>query len=491
MRFTPRNIAAGVCGIYMVLTAISGRARQFALCIVIAAALSGCAGMPFARTVHGEPQSRMALKETRGSEMQNHKGWLLSRLPKAEQLVQEMLSVLKEYPDEDQCFHDNSIVGCEKVLSSVGERMSQYDLKRLPDGLGRGHFALFDGDTAYVFRITDRTFSGIADLSNALYYASPDVPLRRSDGWSFAFAGEEKKDTETTWTLFRYNITENGGTAIPLGEFGLTRAELDAVGVPKQIDLLTPQQRYERELAKQGMSWRRKAEMRAIRMCSGNREQKETQAPFGVGGKRRHNRTASQEPATTDSTAATTSTTLEGAFQGKAHLNCNTGAGYVVTEDGVVGEVYRLVRNKEDTGAIISSTAKEIAGGIIRYSYPDRHESLDIFASEANREMEMQIESAKGGNKLALKLRGDTGASAGSLLLPGEWYVGPAYRMHGKDISKEEFATYFLRAYRDCAIKDSLGACKNIPDIFMGFLNPLIAEEFVQYVSDHYLTDRN
>ena len=56
----------------------------------------------------------------------------------------------------------------------------------------------------------------------------------------------------------------------------------------------------------------------------------------------------------------------------------------------------------------------------------------------------------------------------------------------GKDISTTEFATFFIRACRDCAMKNSQGACKSIPDVFMSFINPLIAEEFVQYISEHY-----
>jgi len=94
----------------------------------------------------------------------------------------------------------------------------------------------------------------------------------------------------------------------------------------------------------------------------------------------------------------------------------------------------------------------------------------------------------KGDIKLELNLRADIGASAGLLLLPGDWYRNPGYRIQGKDISNTEFASLFLRTFRDCAMKDSQGICKTIPDLFMSFLNSSNSDEFVKYMSSHYFT---
>jgi hypothetical protein len=104
--------------------------------------------------------------------------------------------------------------------------------------------------------------------------------------------------------------------------------------------------------------------------------------------------------------------------------------------------------------------------------------------------MQLQIETIDGNNRLYLKIRPDTGITADDLIMPGKWSVGPGYRIQGNDISSREFAEYFLRAYRDCAVKNSQGGCKNIQDLFMSFQNPLLAEDFMQYISDHYLGDR-
>jgi hypothetical protein len=175
------------------------------------------------------------------------------------------------------------------------------------------------------------------------------------------------------------------------------------------------------------------------------------------------------------------------ALQGKAHLNCNAGSGYVVTEEGIAAEVYKLIRSNEGTDAIISATAKEIPGGVIQYKYPVERERSDIMKPDAGKDMILQLESMNGSNRLNLNLRVDTGVSSGTLMLAGDWYVGNSYRIRGKNITTTEFATLFLRAYRDCAMKNSQGTCKSVPDLFMSLLNPLIAEEYVQYISDHYL----
>jgi hypothetical protein len=102
--------------------------------------------------------------------------------------------------------------------------------------------------------------------------------------------------------------------------------------------------------------------------------------------------------------------------------------------------------------------------------------------------MVLDIESMKSSNKLSLSLRPDTGIGYGSLVLTGDWYDASASRILGKKLSNSEFASLFIRVYRDCAIKDSQGACKNIPDLFMSMLNPLIAQDIMKYMADNYLS---
>jgi hypothetical protein len=258
--------------------------------------------------------------------------------------------------------------------------------------------------------------------------------------------------------------------------------------VPKQIDLLTPQQREERELAKQGRVWRRRAQMLAIRTCSDKQDPGSgSRKADGRGARGKHNRTASPESSTTGSTPLYAMTMAE-ALQGKAHLNCNAGSGYLVTEDGIAAEVYRLIKSKEGIDAIIAATAMEIPGGILQYRYPANQENNDILRPDAGKEMILQIKPMKGSNELTLRLNAETGVSAGFLVLAGEWYLDPDYRIQGNNISNSEFSTLFIRAYRDCAIKDAQGSCKSIPDLYMSLQNPLIAKEYVRYLSDHYLS---
>src|ERR1035437_7382037 len=97
----------------------------------------------------------------------------------------------------------------------------------------------------------------------------------------------------------------------------------------------------------------------------------------GGGGRGKHSHATTPESPATGQTEAPSSTMAE-ALQGKAHLNCKTGTGYVVTPYGIVGEVYRLVRDKEGTDAVISATAKEIPGGVIRYKYPVGRDNFNI-----------------------------------------------------------------------------------------------------------------
>ena len=449
--------------------------------IVISVSLTGCAGMATSQTV----PSQAVQEAGKDAQWRSHKTWLLSRLPKAEHLTQDILLALHENPGKGVCLPDSTNAGCDKLLGFLTQRMSQYKVQKLSEWMGQGRFAIIDTDTAYIFRMTDWTFSGIADLSGSLYYTSSNVPLIRTDGLSFIFAGDEQSDTTSTWSLYQRNITEKVDASLPVGEYKITRTELDTAGVPKQIDLLTPQQRSERELAKQGIVWQRRTQMEAIKMCSSKSDQKSSKMG---GGRGKHNH-ATTPDSTSTAKPDTTYTTMAEALQGKAHLNCKTGSGFVVTPDGIVGEVYRLVRDKDGADAIISATAKEIPGGVIRYRYPIGRDNFNILQPDATKDMIMQIETMKGDSKLELNLRADTGASAGLLLLPGDWYRNPGYRIHGKDISNAEFATLFLRTFRDCGMKDGQGVCKTIPDLFMSFLNSNNSDEFVQYLSSHYLTD--
>jgi hypothetical protein len=460
---------------------------RLAVYAIIVVCLTGCSGMTAAHLSDISNDNQVAQKDEREKLWRDNKGWLLSKLPKTKPLVRDILSALQENPDATSSCSDSSESGCAKLLNLLRQKMSQYRLVQPPDGFES--FAIMDDDAAYVFRMTDWQFSGIASLTTGLYFTAPDVPLRRTDERSFAFVADNKTDTETVWTMYRRNILQKDRSPSTLGEYSLTRAELDSAGVPKQIDQLTLQQRYERELAKQGMAWRRRAQMKAITMCSCKSDQgNKSRNPDGHGGRGKHNRTTSPDSTTAVSTPAA-ATTMAEALQGKAHLNCSAGSGYVVTEEGIAAEVYRLTSNKEGTDAIIAATAKGIPGGFILFKYPVERVSTDILNPDAGRDLTLQIETMDGGNKLILNLRVDTGVSPGSLILAGDWYRGSGYRFGGKDISNAEFTTFFIRAFRDCAMKDSQGICKNIPDLFMSLQNPLILEEFVQYISGHYLND--
>ncbi len=460
---------------------------RLAAYMIITTSLTACSGLSTASRRDTSNQNHIAQKDAGDNLWKENKSWLLSSLPNVDPLVGDILSALQENPDVTYSCQNLSETGCDKLFNLIRQKMSPYNLVQPPDDFGR--FVLIDGDAGYVFRMTDGTFSGIANLSTAIYFTVFDVPLRRTDERSFAFVADNKSDVETVWTMYRGNILDKGRSISSLGEYTLTRAELDAAGVPEQIDHLTPQERSERELAKQGMNWRRRAQIKAIAMCSSKSEPgNSSRKSDGRGGKGKHNRITSPESATTGSSAAT-ATTMAEALQGKAHLNCKTGSGSVVTEDGIAAEVYRLIKNKEGTDAIISATAKEIPGGVIRYRYPAGQEGLDILNPDAGKDMILQIETMDGSNKLNLNLRADTGVTSGSLTLAGNGNLGSGNRIRGNNISSNEFASHFIRAYRDCAMKNSQGICKNIPDLFMSLQNPLIADEYIQYISDHYLGD--
>lgn len=458
---------------------------QLATVVIIGAGLAGCRGIKAVHSVDNVEHNQMAQPDGKEILWRDNKNWLLSRLQKTGPLVQDIVSILKEIPDSKYSCVDPSIAGCEKLLDQLRQKMSYHRIVQLPDG--SGSIALLDGDTAYVFRITDWTFSGIANLAASIYFTVPDVLLRRTDGRSFAYVADDKTDTETFWTIYHRNILANDRSTNSAGEYPLTRAELDAAGVPKQIDLLTQQQCEERELAKQGLSWRRRAQMQAIRICNSKPEPGSSSRKGDErGGRGKHNRNSSPESTSAGTTPIYAATMAE-ALQGKAHLNCNAGSGYFVTEDGIAAEVYRLIRSKEGIDAIISATAMEIPGGVIQYRYSVDRESNNILNPDAGKEMILQIKPMKGSNELTLRLQADTGVSAGFLILAGDWYLDPDYRIKDKKVSNYEFTTYFIRAYRECFMKGSQGNCLSIPDLFIGLQNSLMAKEYMQYISDHYL----
>ena len=141
--------------------------RQFLLLsvfIVCSVSLTGCAGITTSQTV----PNLAAQEDGKDVQWRSRKEWLLSRLPKAEHLAQDILLVLHDNPDKTVCISDNTDAGCNKLLVLLSQRLSQYKVQMLPEGLGC--FAIIAADTAYVFRMSDWTFTGIADLSGAFVF---------------------------------------------------------------------------------------------------------------------------------------------------------------------------------------------------------------------------------------------------------------------------------------------------------------------------------
>jgi len=457
--------------------------------LLLAGLLAGCSKLtpPHLTDVEQQQTVHEAEKERLWD---YNKAWLLARLPRADEVARQVIMALDDYPGSKNVHSQEfSKADCKKMVDVMRHTLSGYRFVQLPDG--PGYFALIEGDAAYVFDIENFNFSGVANLDKGLYFTVSDVPLERSDGRSFAFVADNKTDTTTDWALYQRNILEMAQwKSSTLGMHTIIRAELDAAGVAKQTDLLTPQQRGERELAKQGIAWRKRAQRKAIEMCSSQLESRsEGPKHGGLGGRSdRHSRNAAINPTAAGSSTGFTNNMAE-ALQGKAHLNCSSGTGYVLTEDGIAAEVKRLVKSGNSyMEVIIAATAREIPGGTMRFNYPVSQLQVNALGEEIGQEMVLEIESMKGGNKLSLSLRPDTGIGYGSLLLTGDSDDGSTSRILGKNLSKAEFASLFIRVYRDCAIKDSQGACKNIPDLFMSMLNPLIAQDIMKYMADNYLS---
>jgi hypothetical protein len=459
--------------------------------LLLAVVLAGCAKFTTPHLADVEQQQQAVHEAKKEKLWEYSKAWLLLRLPRAVVISHQVITALDDYPGNKNV-HSQEFrkADCEKIVDVMRQTLNGYKFVQLSDGLG--YIALIEGDAAYVFDIENLNFSGVANLDKGLYFTVSDVPLFRSDGRSFAFVVENKTDTTTDWVLYQRNILEmDQGKSSNLGMHTIIRAELDAAGVAKQTDLLTPQQRGERELAKQGIAWRKRAQRKAVEMCSSQLESR-SEGPKhggGLGGRSdRHSRKAANNPTAEGSSTGITRTMAE-ALQGKAHLNCSSGMGYVLTEDGIAAEVKRLVKSGNiSMDVIIAATAREIPGGTMRFNYPVSQLQANALGEEIGQEMVLEIESMKGGNKLSLSLSPDSGIGSGSLVLTGDWYGGSSSRILGKNLSNAEFASLFVRVYSDCAIKDSQGACKNIPDLFMSMLNPLIAQDIMKYMADNYLS---
>jgi hypothetical protein len=465
---------------------LPGRLTYFLLVVLLA----GCSKFTTAHLADVEQQHQAVPEAERERLWEHNKAWLLSRLPRAVEVAHQIIKVLDDYPGNKDVHSEEFTKGdCDKIVDAIRHALNGYRFVQLPDGVG--NFVLIEGDAAYVFDIMHLEFSGVAGLNKGFYFTVSDVPLLRYDGRSFAFVADDKTDTTTDWQLYQRNIlTMDQGKSSDLGKHTITGAELNAAGVAKQTDLLTPQQRGERELAKQGIAWRRRAQRKAVEMCSSQLESRSEGAKHGgLGGRSdRHSRNSASNPTTAGSSTGITNTMAE-ALQGKAHLNCGTGTGYILTEDGIAAEVKRLVKSGNGSmDVIIAATAREIPGGTMRYNYPVSQLQVNALGEDIGQDMVLDIESMKSSNKLSLSLRPDTGIGYGSLVLTGDWYDASASRILGKKLSNSEFASLFIRVYRDCAIKDSQGACKNIPDLFMSMLNPLIAQDIMKYMADNYLS---
>jgi hypothetical protein len=458
--------------------------------LLIALLLAGCSQFTSARLADVEQQQQAVHEVEKEKLWEYNKAWLLARLPRAIEISHLVITALDDYPGNKNVHSQEfSKADCEKIVDAMRHTLNGYKFDQLPDG--PGYFALIEGDAAYVFDIENLNFSGVANLEKGLYFTVSDVPLLRSDGRSFAFVADNKTDTTTGWALYQRNILEmDQGKSSNLGMHTIIRAELDTAGVAKQTDLLTPQQRGERELAKQGIAWRKRAQRKAIEMCSSQLESRsEGPKRGGLGGRSdKHSRNAASKPTAAGSSTEFTKTMAE-ALQGKAHLNCGSGTGYILTEDGIAAEVKNLVKSGSGfMDVIIAASAREIPGGTMLYNYPVGQLQVNALGGEIGQEMVLEIESMKGGNKLSLSLRPDSGIGTGSLVLTGDSDDGSYSRILGKNLSNAEFASLFIRVYRDCAIKDSQGACKNIPDLFMSMLNPLIAQDIMKYMADNYLS---
>jgi hypothetical protein len=452
-------------------------------CLLLAVTLSGCARD---RDVHLADNNRqLALAAEQNQVWEGNKGWLLGKLPQAARISQRVTTACKAYPGSKKLRASEYRRGdYDNLFDFMRAELPQYRVQRPPES--PGHLILIEGDTAYLYDMIHLEFSGVANLATGLFFVAPDVPLERSDDRSFAFVANGKTDTTTSWYLFRRNILEQdqiGGQ--DLGSYRLSRAELDSAGVPRQLDFLTPQQREERELAQQGTAWRYRAETRVAQFCS-KQEARDGSKKSGGHGRRGGlgNRPAASGTGETPAEASSGSdSTVTESQKGQARLNCRTGSGYILIDSGITAEVSNLLRNREgELSPLISSTSKEMTGATMTYSYPgDTAQGSSIWDGRAG-EITLEFKSSDGGNQLNLNLSPDKGITGASLVLQGDWHT-----LLRKEVSRSELGDLFIRAYRDCAIKNRQDTCKSVPELFVSMLNAGMAQDLVSYISEHYI----
>ena len=453
--------------------------------LLISAIMAGCAQGRDAYLADTYQQQQLAKAAEQSQVWEGNKDWLLARLPQAALMAQRVTAAFKAYPDNKNLrSSEYQKSDYDKLFDFMQKELRGYQVQRPPESAG--HLVLIDGDAAYLFDMIHLGFLGVASRDKGLYFAASDVPLERSDGRSFAFVADGKTDTTTSWYLFRRNVLEQGQVVgQDLGTYSVSRVELERAGVAKQVDFLTPQQREERELAHQGVTWRNRAEMKVVQFCSkqGARDGSKKQGGHGKRGGM-GSRSAANGGSAENTTDSTTGPGITGSESLKAltALNCRTGTGYILLDNGITAEVSRITKNREgDLSPVISSTSKEITGGTMTYSYPaDTAQGSSIW-DNSGRAITLGFKSTDGSNKLNLNLSPDKGVTGASLVLPGDWE-----KILGKEVARSELGDLFIRAYRECAIKDSQDACKSVPELFVSLLNVGMAQDLVSYIGEHY-----
>ena len=454
--------------------------------LLIAVTITGCAQGRDAHLADTYQQQQLAKAVEQNQVWDGNKDWLLAKLPQAALCAQRVIAAFSTYPGSKKLRDSEySQSDYDKLLEFMRTELREYRVQRPPESAG--HLILIDGDAAYLYDMIHLDFLGVASLEKGLFFAVSDVPLERSDDRSFAFVANGKTDSTTSWYLFRRNVLDQdqvGGQ--DLGTYSISRVELDRAGVAKQVDFLTPQRRDERELAQQGMTWRNRAEMKAVQFCSNKQGTRDGSQNQGFRGRRggMGNRSAANTGATENSHDATSGSdsTVTEPLNGQTRLNCRTGTGYILIDNGITAEVSSFLRNREgDFSPVIGTTSKEIIGGTMMFIYPTDTAQRSSTKDNRDREITLEYKSTNGSNRLNLNLSPDKGVTGASLVLPGDWY-----KILGKEVTRSELGDLFIHAYRDCAIKDSQGVCKSVPELFVSLLNTSMAQDLVSYISEHY-----
>jgi hypothetical protein len=459
--------------------------------LLIAAMMTGCAQGRDAHLADTYQQQQLAKAAEQKQVWEGNKDWLLARLPQAALMAQRVTSAFKAYPgNKNLRSSEYQKSDYDKLFDFMRVEFQGYQVQRPPESAG--HLVLIDGDAAYLFDMIHLGFLGVASLDKGLYFAASDVPLERSDDRSFAFVADGTTDTTTSWYLFRRNVLEqNQVGSQDLGSYSISRVELDRAGVAKQVDFLTPQQREEHELAQQGVTWRNRAEMKVVQFCSkqGARDGSKKQGGHGKRGGM-GSRSAANGATAENQTDASSSPdgVVTDPQKGTAALSCRTGMGTILIDSGTTAEVSSIFRNREgNLSPTISTVSKEMAGGTMTYSYHTETAAQgSSIGNTRGREISLEFKSTNGSNKLNLNLSPEKGVTAASLDLPGDWY-----NFLGKEVTRSEFGDLFIRAYRDCAIKDRQDACKRMPELFISLLNASMAQDLVSYIGEHYTKPAN